>query len=54
MFSGIWFRKPGPFFGVNDRLQVSQPERRMEVTRDLHNLNLLAKLMVLHRQILWS
>ena len=28
--------------------------RRMEVTRDLKSLNLLAKLMVLHRQILFS
>ena len=26
----------------------------MEVTRDLYNLNLLVKLMVLHRQILFS
>ena len=28
--------------------------RRMEVTRDLHNLNLLAKLMVLLHQILFN
>ena len=28
--------------------------RRMEVTRDLQSLNLLVKLMVLHRQILFS
>ena len=28
--------------------------RRMEVTRDLQSLNLLANLMVLHRQILFS
>ena len=34
------------------RLHVSLPWRRMEVTRDLYSLNLLAKLTVLHRQIL--
>ena len=27
---------------------------QQEVTRDLHSLNLLAKLMMLHRQILFS
>ena len=31
-----------------------QPWRRMEATRDLQSLNLLAKLTVLHRQILFS
>ena len=29
-------------------------EEDMEVTRDLYSLNLLAKLMMLHRQILFS
>ena len=36
------------------RVHVSQPYRRMEVTRDLYSLNLLAKLMVLRCQILFS
>ena len=36
------------------RVHVSQPEKRMEVTRGSYSLNLLAKLMVLHRQILFS
>ena len=36
------------------RVHVSQPYRRTEVTRDLYNLNLLAKLMLLHRQILFN
>ena len=36
------------------RAHVSQPWRRMEVTRDLRSLNLLAKLKALHRQILFS
>ena len=31
-----------------------QPWRRMEATRDLYSLNLLAKLRMLHRQILFS
>ena len=35
-------------------VHVSKPYRRMEVTRDFYSLNLLAKLMVLHRQILFS
>ena len=34
------------------RVHVSQAWRRMEATRDLYNLNLHSKLMVLHRQIL--
>ena len=36
------------------RVHVSQPYRRMEVTRDLYSLNLLVKLMVLRCQILFS
>ena len=36
------------------RVHISQPLERMEVTRDLQSLNLLAKLMVLHHQILFS
>ena len=35
------------------RVHVSQQQRRMEVTRDLYTLNLLAKL-VLHHHILFS
>ena len=45
-----------PFFRFSkkvrvDRYYVSQPYRKMEVTRNLYDLNLLAKLMVLHLQI---
>ena len=36
------------------RVHVSEPCRRTEVTRDLYSLNLLARLMDLHRQILLS
>ena len=43
-----------PFTESANRVHVSQPWRRMEVTRDLHSFNLLAKLMVLHHQILFS
>ena len=53
----LGFLKPGSFFFFSEsasRVHVSQPQRRMEVTRDLKSLNLLLKLMVLHRQILFS
>ena len=40
--------------GSASRVHVSQSYRNMEVTRDLQSLNLLAKLMVLHRRILFS
>ena len=39
---------------LTGRVHVSLPQSRMKVTRDLCNLNLLAKLMVLHCQILFS
>ena len=40
------------FFQSVSRVHVSQPQRRMQVTRELYNLNLLLKLVLLHRQIL--
>ena len=49
---GTWFQNLDFFLESASMLHVSQPKRRMEVTRDLYNLNLLAKLMVLHCQIL--
>ena len=51
--SGTWFRKLfiDHFSESASRVYVSQQYRRMEVPRDL---NLLAKLMVLHRHILFS
>ena len=49
----LGFESLDPFFPKPvSRVHVSQPQRRMKVTRDLYNLNLLAKLMVLFRQIL--
>ena len=36
------------------RVHVSQPQCRMEATRDLQSLNLLEKLMMLHSQIPFS
>ena len=39
---------------VNKQVHVLHPERRMEGTRDLYSLNLLVKLKVLHRQILYN
>ena len=36
------------------RVHVSQPQKRMEVTRDVYSLNLLAKRKVLHGQILFG
>ena len=36
------------------RVHVSQQQRRIEATRDLYDLNLLAKLMVLLRQVLFN
>ena len=39
-----------PFLRVSRQVYVPQPKRRMEVTRDLYNLNLLVKLMVLLHQ----
>ena len=36
------------------RVHVSQPQRRMEVTKDLQSLHLSAKLILLHCQILFS
>ena len=36
------------------RVYVSQPQRRMEVTRDLYSLSLLVKLTALHCQILFN
>ena len=48
------FESLDPFSESAGRVHLSQPQRRMEVTRDLYSLNLLAKLMVLHRHILFS
>ena len=42
------------FLESSSRVHVSQPLRRMEVTRDLWSLNLLVKLLVVHHQILFS
>ena len=42
------------FLESASRVHVSQPKRRMEVTRDFLSLNLFAKLILLHRQILFS
>ena len=39
---------------LTGRVHVSLPQSRMKVTRDLYNLNLLAKLMVLPHQILFN
>ena len=51
--SGTWSRNPGSLtLQSASKVQVSQPYR-MEVTKDLNNLNLLAKLMALLRQILF-
>ena len=44
------FETLDPFSESASRIHVSQPQKMMEVTRDLYNL--LAKLMVLLRQIL--
>ena len=55
VLSCTWFRKPGSFFSHPEsasRVHFSRPQRWMEVTRDLYSLKLLAKLMVLHHQIL--
>ena len=53
--SDNWYRKPG-FFSPKSvsRVYVSKPQRQMEVTRDLYNLNLFEKVMVLLRQILFN
>ena len=55
------FERLDSFFRVHfsesefqSRVHVSQPQRRMEVARDFQSLNLLAELMVSHRQILFS
>ena len=45
------FESLDPFSESAGRVHLSQPQRRMEVTRDLYSLNLLAKLMVLHRHV---
>ena len=42
------------FFPVSKQDLCFTAIERMEVTRDLHNLNLLAKLMMLRRQILFT
>ena len=44
------FESLDPFSESAGRVHLSQPQRRMEVTRDLKSLSLLAELMVLHRQ----
>ena len=53
----LGFRKTGSFFFIfsfSRQVHVLQSQRRIEVTRDLCNLNLLTKLMVLLRQILFN
>ena len=50
----LWTHKEADVAQSASRVHVSQPQRTMEVTRDLLSLNLLTKLMVLHRQILFS
>ena len=51
----LGFESPDPFFFLSQQaVRVSQPRRRVKVTRDSYSLNLLAKLLVLHRQILFS
>ena len=53
--SSTWFQRPGSFLSETaSRVCVSQPDKRMEVTRDLQSLNLLVKVMTLHCQILFS
>ena len=42
------------FFQSASRVDVSQPQMKMKVTSDFPSLNLLAKLRVLHCQILFS
>ena len=50
--SALCFESLDPFFFESARrVHVSQPQRRMEVTRDSYNLNFLAKLMVVLHQI---
>ena len=48
----LGFESLDPFSESASRVHVSQPLRRMKVTRDLSISNLLVKLMVLHCQIL--
>ena len=51
----LGFKSLDPFFSESaSRVHDSQPWRRMEVTRDLYNWNLLAKLTVLLRQVLFN
>ena len=48
------FETLDPFSESASRVHVSQPQKTMVVTRDLCSLNLLAKLMMLHLQILFN
>ena len=52
----LGFKSLDPFFSSEPakRVPVSRPRRRIEVTRDLYNLNLPAKLMVLLCQFLFN
>ena len=50
----LWTHKEADVAQSASRVHGSQPQRTMEVTRDLLSLNLLTKLMVLHRPILFS
>ena len=50
----LGFESPNPFCRVSQQDSCFQPYRRLEVTRGLYNLSLLAKLMMPHCQILFN